>query len=69
MRCDIVPGGVFPDYELPDRRAKRKLSALRAKIHSSLRWRGSLLHKGATNSIWNSPSTRRLHQPTLGSSQ
>jgi peroxiredoxin len=29
MRSDIVPGGVFPDYELPDHtRTKRRLSAL-----------------------------------------
>jgi hypothetical protein len=29
MRSDIVPGAVFPDYELPDHTAKRrKLSAL-----------------------------------------
>ena len=29
MRADIVPGGVFPDYELPDQtNARRKLSEL-----------------------------------------
>jgi len=29
MRADIVPGAVFPDYELPDQRGKhRKLSEL-----------------------------------------
>ena len=29
MRSDIVPGGVFPDYELPDHMGtKRKLSEL-----------------------------------------
>ena len=29
MRSDIVPGGVFPDYELPDHtRTKRRLSDL-----------------------------------------
>ncbi len=24
MRADIVPGAVFPDYELPDHRGKRR---------------------------------------------
>ena len=29
MRSDIVPGGIFPDYELPDHTDKaRKLSEL-----------------------------------------
>ena len=29
MRTDIVPGGIFPDYELPDHTGKvRKLSEL-----------------------------------------
>jgi len=29
MRSDIVPGGIFPDYELPDHTGKlRKLSEL-----------------------------------------
>jgi len=29
MRADIVPGGIFPDYELPDHTGKlRKLSEL-----------------------------------------
>ena len=29
MRPDIVPGGIFPDYELPDHTGKlRKLSEL-----------------------------------------
>jgi hypothetical protein len=29
MRADIVPGAVFPDYELPDHRGKhRRLSEL-----------------------------------------
>ena len=29
MRSDIVPGGIFPDYELPDHTgALRKLSEL-----------------------------------------
>jgi peroxiredoxin len=29
MRSDIVPGGIFPDYELPDHTSKlRKLSEL-----------------------------------------
>ena len=32
MRADIVPGGVFPDYELPDHAAKRrKLSELQGE--------------------------------------
>jgi hypothetical protein len=31
MRSDIVQGGVFPDYELPDHTTKRrKLSELQA---------------------------------------
>jgi hypothetical protein len=38
MRSDIVPGGVFPDYELPDHiNSKRKLSELQGDdplIHS-----------------------------------
>ena len=24
MRADMVPGAVFPDYELPDHRGKRR---------------------------------------------
>ena len=29
MRSDIVPGGIFPDYELPDHTAEvRKLSEI-----------------------------------------
>jgi len=29
MRSDIVPGGIFPDYELPDHTGTlRKLSAM-----------------------------------------
>jgi peroxiredoxin len=32
MRSDIVPGAVFPDYELPDHTAKRrKLSELQGQ--------------------------------------
>jgi peroxiredoxin len=32
MRSDIVPGGVFPDYELPDHtKARRKLSELQGE--------------------------------------
>jgi hypothetical protein len=27
MRSDFVPGGIFPDYELPDHRAKCASSA------------------------------------------
>jgi hypothetical protein len=33
MRSDIVPGGIFPNYELPDHAGKlRKLSELQATI-------------------------------------
>src|SRR6185295_13846000 len=33
MRADIVPGAVFPDYELPDHTTKRrKLSELQGKV-------------------------------------
>jgi peroxiredoxin len=32
MRADIVPGGIFPDYELPDHTTKRrKLSELQGE--------------------------------------
>src|ERR1700749_479698 len=32
MRSDIIPGAIFPDYELPDHAAKRrKLSELQAQ--------------------------------------
>jgi peroxiredoxin len=32
MRCEIVPGGVFPDYDLPDQTGKlRKLSELQGE--------------------------------------
>jgi len=32
MRSDIVPGAIFPDYELPDQSAKRrKLSQLQGR--------------------------------------
>ena len=32
MRSDIVPGGIFPDYELPDHTGKvRKLSELQGE--------------------------------------
>jgi peroxiredoxin len=32
MRSDIVPGGVFPDYELPDHtNTKRRLSELQGE--------------------------------------
>lgn len=29
MRADIVPGAVFPDYELPDHRGKHRTEAKR----------------------------------------
>jgi hypothetical protein len=33
MRSDIVPGGTFPDYELPDHTdTPRKLSELQARL-------------------------------------
>jgi len=32
MRADIVPGGVFPDYELPDHtNTVRKLSSIQGR--------------------------------------
>ena len=49
MRSDIVPGGIFPDYELPDHTGKvRKLSELQgddpliltlARGHYCCQWR------------------------------
>jgi hypothetical protein len=34
MRSDIVPGGIFPDYELPDHEnLARKLSEIQGETH------------------------------------
>ena len=69
MRSDIVPGGIFPDYELPDQTGSCASSAnCRARIHSSLRWRAVTIAQRSTSSIWNSPrSTRRSRWRTLRS--
>jgi len=49
MRSDVVPGGVFPDYELPDHTDKlRKLSELQGDDPLILTLaRGPLLPKRA----------------------
>jgi hypothetical protein len=52
MRSDIVPGGHFPNYELPDHTGKvRKLMNYRAMIRSSSRSRGVISVQRSTSSI------------------
>jgi hypothetical protein len=60
MRSDIVPGGIFPNYELPDHTGQlRKLSELQGEDPLILT-REAIIAQRSTSSIWNSPrSTRR----------
>jgi hypothetical protein len=66
MRSDFAPGGVFPDYELPDHtNTVRRLSELQGDDPLILMLaRGRYCPKG-TSSICNSPrSIRRSEWPT-----
>jgi hypothetical protein len=36
MRLDIVPGAIFPDYELSDHTAKRRKLSMNTLTHSTI---------------------------------
>ena len=53
MRSDIVPGGIFPDYELPDHTGKlRKLSELQGDDPLILTLARGHYCPRSTSSIW-----------------
>ena len=57
MRCDIIPGAVFPNYELPDHTTKRrKLSELQGEDPMIL-----VLSRGGF-----CPKERRQHEGLVG---
>src|SRR5580693_7523358 len=54
MRYDLVPGTVFPDYQLPDHTGTpRKLSELQGADPLILLFRVAISARRNTSSIWN----------------
>ena len=68
MRADIVPGGIFPDYELTDHtKIRHKLSELQGIDPMILVLsRGHFCPKDHHNTLSSPLSTPRLSQDTRG---
>ena len=70
MRSDIIPGGTFPDYELPDQdRVTRRLSEIQGDDPLILTLaRGNYCRKSTSSTSSWPPTTPRSTSPTPRSS-